>query len=127
MKLGKRKPLKKVPVEVLLEKKPHGGQNIKDIDPELVYALAKIHCTQREIAAVCGCSITTIKDRYIDIVHRGEDEGKSSLRRLQWEQAEKGNVQMLIWLGKQILGQKDKQPDEATQVHYNVFCNEVPK
>ena len=57
MKLGKRKPLKKVPVEVLLEKKPHGGQNIKDIDPELVYALAKIHCTQREIEAVCGCSI----------------------------------------------------------------------
>lgn len=30
-----------------------------------------------------------------------------TLRRLQWKAAEGGNATMLIWLGKQLLGQKD--------------------
>ncbi len=32
-----------------------------------------------------------------------------SLRRLQWKAAKENNVTMLIWLGKQYLGQTDKQ------------------
>lgn len=39
---------------------------------------------------------------------QGRHEGKSSLRRLQWKAAQKGNSAMLVWLGKQMLGQKDK-------------------
>lgn len=31
------------------------------------------------------------------------------LRQLQWKSAEAGNVTMQIWLGKQMLGQSDKQ------------------
>jgi hypothetical protein len=31
-----------------------------------------------------------------------------SLRRMQWEKAQTGNTTMLIWLGKQMLGQKDR-------------------
>lgn len=38
--------------------------------------------------------------------------GKRSLRRWQMQTAEKGNVAMLIFLGKQYLGQKDN-PDES--------------
>ena len=34
-------------------------------------------------------------------------EQKIELRRKQWQVAMEGNVQMLIWLGKNILGQKD--------------------
>ena len=34
--------------------------------------------------------------------------GKISLRRKQMDVALSGNVSMLIWLGKQYLGQKDK-------------------
>ena len=30
------------------------------------------------------------------------------LRQLQWKSAEKGNVSMLIFLGKNILGQQDR-------------------
>ena len=33
---------------------------------------------------------------------------KASLRRMQYKAAEGGNVTAQIWLGKQILGQKDK-------------------
>ena len=39
---------------------------------------------------------------------KGKDKGRMSLRRLQFEKAQTGNTTMLIWLGKQMLGQKDK-------------------
>jgi hypothetical protein len=38
----------------------------------------------------------------------GREEGRASLRRLQWRSAEH-SVAMQIWLGKQFLGQTDKQ------------------
>jgi hypothetical protein len=34
--------------------------------------------------------------------------GRMSLRRKQWKAAEDGNTTMLVWLGKQYLGQSDK-------------------
>lgn len=40
------------------------------------------------------------------------DVGRVSLRRLQWRQAQKGNVTMLIWLGKQLLKQRDQVSTE---------------
>lgn len=40
-----------------------------------------------------------------------EEKEKIQLREKQWELAMDGNVQMLIWLGKQYLGQKDSPMD----------------
>ena len=40
-----------------------------------------------------------------------DNEQKRELREKQWEVAMEGNVQMLIWLGKQHLGQSDKPSD----------------
>ena len=37
---------------------------------------------------------------------------KNSLREKQYDVAMSGNVSMLIWLGKQVLGQSDKQEVE---------------
>ena len=61
-----------------------------------------------------GCSEDLIKKSYSQFITKGQDEGKTRLRKLQWTAAEKGNVPMLIWLGKQVLGQTDKQ--ELTEV-----------
>ena len=36
-----------------------------------------------------------------------DEQQKIELRKKQWEVAMDGNVQMLIWLGKQYLGQRD--------------------
>lgn len=77
------------------------------IDENLVRSLAKIHCTMNEISSIVGCSVDTLERRFADIIKRGKDEGKASLRRLQWEAAQKGSNVMLIWLGKQILAQRD--------------------
>jgi len=63
---------------------------------------------------VLGCSHDTLaRDEEFCVVHKkGMDEGKTSLRRLQWQTARGGNPTMQIWLGKQYLGQRDKQEDE---------------
>ena len=39
-----------------------------------------------------------------------DEKQKIDLKKKQWEVAMDGNVQMLIWLGKQYLGQQDS-PD----------------
>tara|TARA_R100000734_G_C3279247_1_gene73278 strand:+ start:310 stop:621 length:312 start_codon:yes stop_codon:yes gene_type:complete len=85
-----------------------------DINELEVEKLASYGCTVREIANFFGCSEDLIKKSYSQFVTKGQDEGKIRLRKLQWRAAEKGNVPMLIWLGKQVLGQTDKQ--ELTEV-----------
>jgi len=79
-----------------------------EIDLELVYALAKIHCSVNEIANILGVSKDTINRRCGDIMDRAKDEGRMSLRRAQFHKAiNEGNVVMQIFLGKNWLGQSD--------------------
>jgi len=86
------------------------GKKFK-IDYELVEKLASLQCTQEEIAYVLGCSSKTIQrdKKAREIIKMAKEKGKASLRRYQWKAAERGNASMLIWLGKQYLGQTDKQ------------------
>src|SRR3990167_1339601 len=91
------------------------------IDETLVEKLASIHCTMEEIASVVGCSVDTLENRFSDIIKVAKDKGKSSLRRYQWEGAQKGNPAMLIWLGKQLLAQKDTSRIELVDVPDEVF------
>jgi hypothetical protein len=45
---------------------------------------------------------------FADSYKKFSAKGKTSLPRQQFELAKKGNATMLIWLGKQYLGQTDK-------------------
>lgn len=86
------------------------------IDHDLVFKLASIHCSYEEIANVVGTSVPTLKKRFSNIIEKGRAEGKKSLRRAQFEAAvEKKDVRMLIWLGKQLLGQTDNANDTEGQ------------
>ena len=85
-----------------------------DIDTKQVEKLAALGCTNTEIASFFGCSKDLISKSYSTNVAKGKEKGKIRLRKLQWNAAEKGNVPMLIWLGKQVLGQTDKQ--ELTEI-----------
>ena len=86
------------------------------IDYEQVEKLAKIHCTQEEIASILGCSVDTLQrdDKFCGVYKNGISNGKMSLRRKQWAAVEEGNTTMLIWLGKQYLGQRE--PPKAEEV-----------
>lgn len=96
-----------------------GGRPKVKIDYPTVEKLANIQCTQEEIATVLGVSTKTLQrnDEFCRIYKKGLETGKSSLRRLQWKAAERGNPTVLIWLGKQYLDQKDKT--EVENVNYN--------
>ena len=83
-------------------------------DLDEVEKLGILQCTYEEVAAFFGCHVDTITQRmkqkaFSEAFTKGRDNGKSSLRRAQYRAAINGNVSMMIWLGKQWLGQKDKQ------------------
>ena len=80
-----------------------------NIDTKQLEKLAAFGCTDTEIASFFGCSSDLIRKSYSENLTKGRDAGKIRLRKLQWNAAEKGNVTMLIWLGKQVLGQAEKQ------------------
>ena len=83
------------------------GRPLKQVDAKLVKDLASIFCTMDEMAAIVGVSVDTLERRYAEAIKRGRESAKSSLRRLQWKAAKKGNTSILIWLGKQYLGQRE--------------------
>jgi hypothetical protein len=84
------------------------GRPLKEISANQVKSLAEIGCTNIEIATVCGCSVDTLERRFADIIKKGRETMKSSLRRFQYTSAKSGSVPMQIWMGKQYLGQRDK-------------------
>jgi len=83
-----------------------------EIDEELLYKLATIHCTMKEMVDIMGVSQDTLKRNYADIIDKGKAEGKMRLRRKQIEVAMQGSAPMLIWLGKNMLGQSDSPVSE---------------
>ena len=79
-----------------------------EVDVKLLEAMAERALTQADCAAVMGISVDTIQRRYLEVYERGVQKACASLRKKQFELAIAGNVTMLIWLGKNLLGQKDK-------------------
>ena len=79
-----------------------------NIDTKQLQKLAKFGCTNTEMADFFGCSPDLLEKSYSEFMRKGRSEMKMRLRQLQWKSAEKGNVPMQIFLGKNILGQQDK-------------------
>jgi hypothetical protein len=88
-----------------------------EILPADVYNLAKLQCTHEEIAGFLGVHPATLRRRFheekalVDAYEGGVQYGRVSLRRLQFAGAAKGgpgSAALLIWLGKQYLGQTEK-------------------
>ena len=107
-----------------------GRKKVK-IDYDTVKNLAKICCTQEEIASVMGCSVKTLQRRrqFNKAYQDGLNEARASLRRLQWKKALEGNVPMQIFLGKNILGQRDKFPEDerAEDKEKVTIINDLPQ
>ena len=90
------------------------ARRIKPISLERFRAYAECQCTQAEIAARFGVDLSTIERRlqlpaYRNAWEQGRLCGLVSLRSAQFRKALDGNPTMLIWLGKQFLGQRDEQ------------------
>lgn len=107
---------KQVDIDVFFEKIPTKGRPKKVLTEDaikLIENMARIMCTDEEIADVLGCSRDLFytkenENLFRQAIEKGRATGKQSLRRKQYEVAMKGNSSMLIWLGKQWLNQTDK-------------------
>lgn len=95
-----------------------GGRPRKEINLEQVKAMCRIQCTQEEVCAILEVDDKTLSARLREAGYSGfsefhkkyNHEGKASLRRAQWKAAvEDNNPTMLVWLGKNMLSQTDKQ------------------
>ena len=75
--------------------------------------LGGIQATVEECAAVLKVSLRTLQNFFTDhpeakeAHEAGKENGKASLRRAQFSLALNGNATMQIWLGKQMLGQRE--------------------
>jgi len=102
------------------EKKHPGGRPRIEVDLREVEELARIGCSEDDMGAVLGVSHELIRRRknsdpeFRAALEKGRATTRNSLRRLQLKQALQGNKTMLIWLGKQLLGQTDRQTTEVT-------------
>jgi len=78
--------------------------------PNQVFALARCSLSGEEIASILGFSRDLLykNPEFSTAFQKGHNECNSSLRRKQYEMAMRGDRTMLIWLGKQRLGQKER-------------------
>lgn len=84
------------------------GRPRKVIDAQMLERLAACGCTVFEMAAVLECNKKTLERRYFDAINNGRMKGRTSLRHKQFQLAMNGDKTMLVWLGKQLLGQSDR-------------------
>ena len=84
------------------------GRNKTVIPEEQVAELAKLHCTTNEMADFFDVPRQTFVDNFRDIIQKNKLETKQRLRAAQLKLALNGDRSMLIWLGKNILGQSDQ-------------------
>ena len=91
------------------------GRNKTVIPPEEVYKLAQIGCKNQEIADWFGIDENTLSYNFSVELLKGRENLKQSLRRAQLKLALSGNATMLIWLGKNILGQSENPFDSDAQ------------
>ena len=96
-------------------KKKMGRPKI-EVDLSQLEAFCQVLCTKEEISLFLGASLTTLDRRikestgltFEGFYKKYSMGGKMSLRRAQYKAAIDGNATMLIWMGKQTMGQRDK-------------------
>jgi len=112
-----------------MTKKPTGRPpfTLTDEQFKTIEGMARIQCTQDEICDIFEVTDKTLNialkkhngNSFSDLIKKNMSHGKASLRRNQWKAAEKGVPSILIWLGKQHLGQKDVVENTgAVDVHH---------
>jgi hypothetical protein len=84
------------------------GANQRVVPTDEIFKLAKLGCTLEEMADWFEVNRETLKYNFKSVIDRGRAETKQTLRRAQIQLALGGNASMLIWLGKNMLGQSDQ-------------------
>lgn len=87
------------------------GRNKRVVVPKDVYELAVIGCNDREIARWFDLNEDTLRYNFSDIIAKGREDLKHSLRRAMIKNALNGNAALQIFLAKNMLGMSDNPVD----------------
>lgn len=89
-----------------MNKKPK--KKLELSEEQRIEKLASYGLTNKEISEALGYDENTLKRNFEIFLIKGKANLKERLKRKQIQVAMQGNVTMLIWLGKQYLGQTEK-------------------
>lgn len=87
------------------------GITKKVVFDEDVYKLAALGCNNREIATWFDIDDQTLAYNFKDILAKGREDLKHSLRRAMLKNAMNGNAAVQIFLAKNLLGMSDSPID----------------
>ena len=88
-------------------------------DLDVVEKLSGLGCTNENIAEWFSCTVRTVERRksenpeFCRAINEGRSKLVARLRKAQLDACWNGSVPMLIWMGKQLLDQKDKVHNES--------------
>ena len=114
--------------DTFFDKQQTGGRPLLVLNQagiDLVQALGRLQCTNEEIASCLGTTDIILlnaqnKEVFLGALEKGKAEGRMSLRRIQMKLAET-SATMAIFLGKQILGQRENvEPQRLVLENDNV-------
>jgi len=91
------------------------GREKRVVPPDEVYKLAELGCTNKEIAEWFMIKEDTLNYNFCDYLTKARAGMKRRLRSVQLATALAGNATLLIWLGKQYLGQSDTPANSQDQ------------
>ena len=80
------------------------------ISEKEVRLLASLMCPQNDMAKFYDIPASTFLKRFKRVIESEKEKTKQRLRAKQLEEAFNGNTTLLIWLGKNMLGQSDQGP-----------------
>lgn len=107
--------------------RPRLKLNLSDKELEQMKTLARCHCPDSEIAAYIGCSESTLARRFGPLLKECREAGRANLRAKQYQLALAGNVPLLIWVGKQILGQREVSKLTLEQIPDDVLAQDAER
>jgi hypothetical protein len=82
------------------------------ISEEEVRMLSRLHCPLSDIARYFDVPKETLYGHFKVMIDEEKERTKQKLRAKQLDEAYNGNTTLLIWLGKQMLGQTDQGPKD---------------
>lgn len=89
---------------------PGGQLVLSQEQQQMLLRMAEVGCSVREMCTILGVvrDRDTLVRHYGELIDFGRMNGNQRLRRVQFEKAIEGDVKMLIFLGKQRLGQTEE-------------------
>ena len=89
---------------------------------DVVEKMAAIGCTAEEIGMVAGLSHDIIERRFSEEFRKGQANLKAAIRKAQVDTAiREHNPTMLIWLGKNYLGQREPKQAHEHSGNFKIY------